>query len=130
MLAPTGVAALNVKGQTIHSFFKFPPHVTPETLHNAKTPKKFLEMLRHLETIVIDEVSMVRADMMDNIDIALRFHLKSTRPFGGLQMIFIGDLYQLPPVVTSDEKELFKTHYSTPYFFQRGSNARSSNGIC
>ncbi len=117
VLAPTGVAALNVKGQTIHSFFKFPPHVTPETLHNAKTPKKFLEMLRHLETIVIDEVSMVRADMMDNIDIALRFHLKSTRPFGGLQMIFIGDLYQLPPVVTSDEKELFKTHYSTPYFF-------------
>lgn len=117
VLAPTGVAALNVKGQTIHSFFKFAPHVTPETVEKTEAPKKFLEMLRHLETIVIDEVSMVRADMLDCIDISLRFHLNSNRPFGGLQMIFIGDLYQLPPVVTNDEKELFKTHYATPYFF-------------
>ncbi len=118
VLAPTGVAALNVKGQTIHSFFKFPPHITPQTVQNGKSSKKFIQMIRHLETIVIDEVSMLRADMMDCIDIALRFHLKSTRPFGGLQMIFIGDLYQLPPVVSGiEEKELFSTHYKTPYFF-------------
>lgn len=118
VLAPTGVAALNVKGQTIHSFFKFPPHITPETVKNLKSTKKFIEMLRHLDTIVIDEVSMVRADMMDCIDLAMKHHLKSKKPFGGVQMIFIGDLYQLPPVVSGpQEKELFKTHYKTPYFF-------------
>ena len=118
VLAPTGVAALNVEGQTIHSFFRFPTTITPQTVRKKKPSKQFLELLKKLDAIVIDEVSMVRADMMDCIDEALRFCLKNEKPFGGLQMVFIGDLYQLPPVVAGrEERELFKTYYKSPYFF-------------
>jgi ATP-dependent DNA helicase PIF1 len=118
VLAPTGVAALNVKGQTIHSFFLFPPHITPQTVSKHPPSKKLGTLLRKIDTIVIDEVSMVRADTMDCIDTALRFYRKTDEPFGGLQMIFIGDLYQLPPVVSGkDECELFQTYYESPYFF-------------
>ncbi len=118
ILAPTGVAALNVKGQTIHSFFRFPTIITPQTVRDKKPSKTFLELLKRLDTVIIDEVSMVRADLMDCIDEALRFCLKSEEPFGGLQMVFIGDLYQLPPVVAGqEEKELFRTYYESPYFF-------------
>ncbi|KKP37396.1 MAG: TPR domain protein [Candidatus Peregrinibacteria bacterium GW2011_GWA2_33_10] len=118
VLAPTGVAALNVKGQTIHSFFGFPPTITPHSLFKKKFSKKVLEVLRKLDAIIIDEVSMVRADLMDCVDEALRFCLNDNSPFGGLQMIFIGDLYQLPPVVADvSEKELFRSYYKSPYFF-------------
>lgn len=118
VLAPTGVAAINVRGQTIHSFFHFPPHITKDKIREKNPPKKLIELLKHVDTIVIDEISMVRADLLDCVDEALRFYLKSERPFGGIQMIFIGDLYQLPPVVSSrEEREMFQTYYQSPYFF-------------
>lgn len=117
VLAPTGVAALNVKGQTIHSFFHFPPNITPQTVQKKKPSAKFQELVKKLDTIVIDEVSMVRADLLDCIDTMLRMIMKTQEPFGGIQMVFIGDLYQLPPVVGRDEKEFFNTYYNSPYFF-------------
>ena len=116
VLAPTGVAAINVKGQTIHSFFNFKPNVTPDTVGKIRPRDK--DIYRKIDAIIIDEISMVRADLLDCVDIFLRKHgRKKARPFGGIQMIFIGDLYQLPPVVTSREKALFKDHYRSPYFF-------------
>jgi len=117
VLAPTGVAAINVGGQTIHSFFRFKPDVTPESARK-KLRGEDREIYHGLDAIVIDEVSMVRADLMDCVDASLRVNgpVKGA-PFGGLQMIFIGDLYQLPPVVTPAEKMLFKTLYPSPYFF-------------
>jgi energy-coupling factor transporter ATP-binding protein EcfA2 len=119
ILAPTGVAAVNVQGQTIHSFFHFKPSVTPSSIkRKKKTEKGKPTIYKKLTTIVIDEVSMVRADLLDCIDKFLRFNGPDEKqPFGGVQMIFIGDLYQLPPVVTSAEREIFKSHYPTPYFF-------------
>ncbi len=118
VLAPTGVAALNVKGQTIHSFFNFYVDVTPQKIHEKKTKPRNAKLYKKLQTIIIDEVSMVRADLLDCIDVFLRMYgPKAMQPFGGVQMIFIGDLYQLPPVVTSQEREIFHTYYKTPYFF-------------
>lgn len=115
VLAPTGVSALNVRGQTIHSFFGFKPNVTLKSIKKIKRSGK--NIYKELDAIVIDETSMVRADLLDCIDRFLRLNAGSKKPFGGVQMIFIGDLYQLPPVVTSSEKEFFNTHYQTPYFF-------------
>ncbi len=118
VLAPTGVAALNVKGQTIHSFFNFYIDVTPDKIRKKKTRPKDEKLYKKLKTIIIDEVSMVRADLLDCVDTFLRMYGPSkSKPFGGVQMIFVGDLYQLPPVVTAQEKEIFTTHYKTPYFF-------------
>ncbi|MDD5168848.1 MAG: AAA family ATPase [Syntrophales bacterium] len=117
VLAPTGVAAINVGGQTIHSFFGFKPDVTPAGIRKKDKGEK-KNLYRKLTTIVIDEVSMVRADLLDCVDKFLRLNGPDfTLPFGGVQMIFIGDLYQLPPVVTSSQKEIFRSHYATPYFF-------------
>jgi len=115
-LAPTGVAAINVKGQTIHSFFGFPPHpISSDHIRKRKDRKLFEE----LDTIIIDEISMVRADMLDAINYFMRINGKyRSRPFGGAQMIFIGDLFQLPPVVSNDvEKRLFEFMYETPFFY-------------
>ena len=118
VLAPTGVAALNVKGQTIHRFFNFYIDVTPEKIRKKDTRPKDTKLYKKLRTIIIDEASMVRADLLDCIDTFLRMYGPSpSKPFGGVQMIFVGDLYQLPPVVTGQEKEIFTTHYKTPYFF-------------
>jgi ATP-dependent DNA helicase PIF1 len=118
VLAPTGVSALNVKGQTIHSFFGFPPSITPEKARRERPTQTLLEILKNLDVIVIDEVSMVRADLMDCIDEALRHFLQTSESFGGVQMVFIGDLHQLPPVVAGDEERArFKTEYPSPYFF-------------
>lgn len=117
VLAPTGIAALNVQGQTIHSFCGFPPGVIKSQVEKISSwsPKK--KLLANLEVMVIDEVSMVRADMLDCIDKFLRLNGKTANlPFGGVQMIFIGDLFQLPPVVTNNETVLF-SDYSSPYFF-------------
>ncbi len=115
ILAPTGVAAVNVGGQTIHSFLKFPPSIiqrdTIKRLWNTK-------LIANLEMMVIDEVSMVRADLMDGIDHALRLNRhEPSRPFGGVQMVFIGDLFQLCPVVEPGAREILAERYSTPYFF-------------
>ncbi len=115
-LAPTGVAAINVKGQTIHSFFGFPPHpISSDHIRKRKNRKVYEE----LDTIIIDEISMVRADMLDAINYFMRINGKyRSRPFGGAQMIFIGDLFQLPPVVSNDvEKRLFEFMYETPFFY-------------
>lgn len=119
ILAPTGVAALNVGGATLHSFFRLPPRpLHPDEIKplRSKTKRK---LYQSVEIIIIDEVSMVRADMMDVIDRFMRVNGKDrTKPFGGVQMIFIGDLFQLPPVVSSDEEaRLFSTTYSSPFFF-------------
>jgi ATP-dependent exoDNAse (exonuclease V) alpha subunit len=120
VLAPTGVAALNVQGQTIHSFFGFPPRIiTPQEASRKVTRKDLLRLYRNLEVLVIDEISMVRADMLDGIDRFLRVNRENYKPFGGVQVVFFGDLFQLPPVVTRDpiEQAYFQEYYETPYFF-------------
>ncbi len=118
VLAPTGVAAVNIKGQTIHSFFNFRPDITPDLARSIRLRRGQKDLLRGLDTVVIDEVSMVRADLMDCIDVFLRHNgPERKQPFGGIQMIFVGDLHQLPPVVTRVEREIFDGHYPSPYFF-------------
>lgn len=118
VLAPTGVAALNIQGQTIHSFFKFRANVTLQSIRRIKESKQTENIYKKLDVIVIDEISMVRADLLDCVDRFLRLNGKNPiLPFGGTQMIFIGDFYQLPPVVTSQEERIFLTHYKSPYFF-------------
>jgi hypothetical protein len=116
VLAPTGVAALNIQGQTIHSFFGFKPNVTPDKIRKVAGQEGHI--YKEFDTIIIDEISMVRADLLDCVEKFLRLNgPKRKQWFGGIQMIFIGDLYQLPPVVTSTEKEIFSHRYGTPYFF-------------
>ncbi len=116
VLAPTGVAAVNVEGQTIHSFFHFKPDITLAKVKKMKPKKK--EIYKKLDTIIIDEISMVRADLLDYIDVFLRKWGKTKgMAFGGVQMVFIGDLYQLPPVVSRGEGESFSNSYDSPYFF-------------
>jgi ATP-dependent exoDNAse (exonuclease V) alpha subunit len=116
-LAPTGVAAVNVGGQTIHSFFGFRPDITPGAIR-TKIRGDRKDLYKKLTAIVIDEVSMMRADLLDCVDQFLRLNGPDKKePFGGIQMIFIGDLYQLPPVVTGRDKEIFYTQYTSPYFF-------------
>jgi len=118
VIAPTGVAALNVKGQTIHSFFKFKPNITLDIIRMSRAAADGESIYQKLDAIIIDEISMVRADLLDCIDKFLRLNGPATdRPFGGIQMIFIGDLYQLPPVISGSEKKGFKSFYRTPYFY-------------
>jgi len=121
--APTGVAALNVGGQTIHRLFSFPPTVTPEMVaSDGYYPRRSIGVLKSLETLVIDEISMVRADLLDSVDAALRrFGPHPGEPFGGVQMVFVGDPYQLPPVITEAEETHFRTRYATPFFFSADS---------
>jgi len=117
VLAPTGVAAVNIGGQTIHSFFGFRPDITIEKVLRRKHPRN-PEVYKNLEVLIIDEISMVRADLLDCINTFLTMHgPEKGRPFGGVQLIFIGDLYQLPPIVTYKEKEIFSEMYLSPYFF-------------
>lgn len=114
-LAPTGVAALHIRGQTIHSFFKFPPKmISRDDIKKRKNHRLY----KKVACIVIDEISMVRADMMDAIDIFLKKNRENPEPFGGVQMIFFGDLFQLPPVIANAfERQYLQTHYESPYFF-------------
>lgn len=126
VLAPTGVAAVNIKGQTIHSFFKFRPDITPDSVAEIRIRRKSRELYKKLDTVVIDEISMVRSDLLDCIDKFLRIYGKCPGiAFGGVQMVLFGDLYQLPPVVTDRERELFKGVYNGPYFF----NAKVYNDV-
>ena len=127
VLATTGVAALNIDGQTIHSFFKLPPNIVKEKVLEHKLSDKRKKLIAHLDMIIIDEASMLRSDLLDCIDVSLRHHRQEeTLAFGGVQMVFIGDLYQLPPVVSGDEeREIFKKQYSSPYFFSAKSSATS-----
>jgi len=118
VLAPTGIAALNVGGSTLHSFFRLPPRPIYQDEIKVVSSKR-RKLYKSVDTIIIDEVSMVRADMMDVIDQFLRLNGKNPqKPFGGAQMIFIGDLFQLPPVVSNNEEaKLFSSTYLSPFFF-------------
>jgi ATP-dependent exoDNAse (exonuclease V) alpha subunit len=117
VLAPTGVAALNVHGQTIHSFFGFKPDVTLDKVKKRR-PSTTPSVFQQLDAVIIDEVSMVRADLLDCVDKFLRLNgPKTGEPFGGIQMIFIGDLYQLPPVINNTERGSYDELYRTPYFY-------------
>ena len=115
VLAPTGVAAVNVGGQTIHSFFGFPPrYIDPRNIRRSRNKK----LVEKLDTVIIDEVSMVRADLMDGVDYALRINRdEMKKPFGGAQMIFFGDLFQLSPVLDKESREVMGEIYESPYFF-------------
>jgi len=115
VLAPTGVAAVNIGGQTIHSFFRFPPRLIQKD--NIRR-RRNSEIIKKLDTVIIDEVSMVRADLMDGIDYALRINRDEMKlPFGGVQMIFFGDLFQLSPVVEKEARDILEQLYDSPYFF-------------
>lgn len=126
--APTGIAALNVDGYTIHRLFSFN---TTTTLDDVRAkhyyPSRFAKTLASLDTLIIDEASMVRADLFDMLAGSLeRFGPMRGTPFGGVQMVLVGDLYQLPPVVTEHEVEYFSTRYETPYFFSADSFQRDN----
>lgn len=116
VLAPTGVAALNVGGQTIHSLFGFPPRLIQA--RDIRPNRRYKRLFANLEILIIDEISMVRADVMEAIDLALKLNRNSHEPFGGVQLVMFGDLFQLPPVVSSaQERQYFSYRYATPYFF-------------
>ncbi len=115
VLAPTGVAALNAGGATIHSFFRFPPRI--QDLGSIRIPDD-RRLYQRLDLIIIDEASMLRADMLDSIDTFLRACNESHEPFGGVRLLLIGDMFQLPPVVTRAEGEVLDARgYDSPYFF-------------
>jgi len=126
VIAPTGVAAVNIGGQTVHSFFGFRPDITVNKVERDYKKVRKAKLYAQLDALVIDEISMVRADLLDCVNTFLKMHGRvKGKPFGGIQMIFFGDLYQLPPVVTSSEKEIFEDVYKSPYFF----NANVMNEI-
>lgn len=115
-LAPTGIAAVNVGGQTIHSFFKLAPK--PIEFRDLKVESQMIPVIDNIDLIIIDEISMVRADMMDVIDISLQLYRRNNLPFGGIRIIAVGDTNQLPPVVASDaEREMIADRYKSKYFF-------------
>jgi len=122
VVAPTGVAAINAGGMTIHSFFQLPfgPFL-PGNAHEVARQRKFsgdkIRLIQSLDLLVIDEISMVRADLLDGIDDVLRRYRDRNKPFGGVQLLMIGDLHQLPPVVKDEEWHLLREYYDTAYFF-------------
>jgi ATP-dependent DNA helicase PIF1 len=114
VLAPTGVAALNINGLTIHRFFKFDINLTDDRFDALdKSDDKF----RFLDYLIVDEISMVRSDMLDYIDKFLKIAKNNSKPFGGIPVLLVGDLYQLPPIVKNEEKEYFRDKYDSEYFF-------------
>lgn len=122
VVAPTGIAAINANGVTIHSFFQLPfaPYVPNSTFNTEgifRMSKEKQRILRTLNLLVIDEISMVRADLLDSIDMVLRRYRDRSKPFGGVQLLLIGDLQQLPPVVKDEEWTLLSKYYDSPYFF-------------
>lgn len=128
VLAPTGIAAINAGGSTIHSFFHLPFHPFVPDDNRFQTPgrlksflkynKEHVKLIKNIELIIIDEISMVRADVIDFIDRILRVYCGNYRqPFGGKQLLFVGDVFQLEPVVTRDEREILSKFYDTSHFF-------------
>ncbi len=122
VVAPTGVAAINAGGQTIHSFFQLPfgplpPNASTITAQLHRMKKQKLNLMRSLDLLIIDEISMVRADVLDAIDAVLRRVRRSQKPFGGVQLLMIGDVHQLAPVAKPEEWEVLSPYYDTPYFF-------------
>ena len=126
VVAPTGIAALNVDGYTVHRLFGFRTTTTLADVRGGEyRPGRFAKTLASLQTLIIDEASMMRADVFDMVAAALsRFGPAPGAPFGGVQIVLVGDLYQLPPVVSDGETEFFSTTYETPYFFSAGSFER------
>jgi len=122
VVAPTGVAAINAKGVTIHSFFQlnFAPFVPDTKPANEffRFSKEKINIIRSFDLLVIDEISMVRADLLDAVDYVLRHFRQNEQPFGGVQLLMIGDLEQLAPVVKEDEWRLLNAHYQSPFFFE------------
>lgn len=133
VLAPTGIAAINAEGVTIHSFFQLPlsPYI-PGTTFDRSEKKYFRfskikrDIIRTLDLLVIDEISMVRADLLDAIDSVMRRYRDRTKPFGGAQLLMIGDLQQLAPVIKDEEWTLLNSVYDTPYFFSSKALALAS----
>lgn len=126
VVAPTGVAAINAEGVTIHSLFQLPFEPFLPSFEGRRSylsgsrfrmNKTKIDLLRKAELLIIDEVSMLRADILDAIDYVLKHYRRSDEPFGGLQMLYIGDLFQLPPVVVDGEWEILKQYYRSPFFF-------------
>ena len=128
VVAPTGVAALNVDGYTIHRLFSFGSSTTLDDVRGGRyRPGRFAKVLEGLDTLIIDEASMLRADMLDQVEAALRrFGPKRGQPFGGVQIVLVGDLFQLPPVVPDSEKGWLAARYETPYFFSSESFSSAS----
>lgn len=127
VLAPTGIAAINAGGSTLHSFFKLPfhpllpddPNLRGKRLHDfLKYSSDHRKLIKNIELVIIDEISMVRADIIDFIDKVLRVYSQNMRePFGGKQLLLVGDVFQLEPVVKSDEREILNRFYPNPFFF-------------
>ena len=126
ILAPTGIAAINAGGQTLHSFFRLPFHplLPNDTRYDRRHLKETLKytsaqrkLIREVELIIIDEISMVRADIIDFIDKVLRAYTRSYEPFGGKQLLLVGDIYQLEPVVREEDRQLLQPFYASAYFF-------------
>lgn len=123
IVAPTGVAAINAKGVTIHSFFQIPfgPILPNQDINSGAFNRKFsrtkINIIKSLDLLIIDEVSMVRADLLDGIDKILRRFRNREKVFGGVQVLMIGDLQQLSPVVNENEWNLLKNHYKNAFFF-------------
>ena len=126
ILAPTGIAAINAGGSTLHSFFRLPFHplLPNDSRYDRRHIKETLKytgaqrkLIREVELIIIDEISMVRADIIDFIDKLLRVYTRNPEPFGGKQLLLVGDIFQLEPVLKDDERQLLQPFYPSPYFF-------------
>ena len=126
ILAPTGIAAINAGGSTLHSFFRLPFHplLPNDSRYDRRHIKETLKyngaqrkLIREVELIIIDEISMVRADIIDFIDKVLRIYTRNPEPFGGKQLLLVGDIFQLEPVLKEDERQLLQPFYPSPYFF-------------
>ncbi|PID71604.1 MAG: helicase [Desulfobulbus propionicus] len=123
VVAPTGVAAINAGGVTLHSFFGLPfgPFVPGSDSYSGsryhRLSREKLKIIKSLDLLVIDEISMVRADMLDAVDHVLRTQRRNNQPFGGVQLLMVGDLQQLAPVVTANEQPIIDQYYASPYFF-------------
>ncbi len=132
--APTGVAAINAGGVTLHSLFQLPfaPFIPgsdhSSSVANFRFSREKKNVIKNLDLLVIDEVSMVRGDLLDSVDHVFRWIRRSQKPFGGVQLLLIGDLYQLPPVVKNNEWQLLANHYQSPYFFS--SHALAKTELC
>ena len=123
ILASTGISAIKAKGKTIHSFFLFPPRI----LINEKIKRLRSNIIKNVDTILIDECSMIRCDLLDAIDQSLRLNRNSDESFGGVQIILLGDIHQLPPVIRENERDIFDSFYPNGHYFFHANCYQNSN---
>ena len=123
ILASTGISAIKAKGKTIHSFFLFPPRI----LINEKVKRLRSKIINNIDTILIDECSMIRCDVLDAIDKSLRLNRNSEKSFGGVQIILLGDIHQLPPVIRENEQDIFDNFYPNGHYFFNANCYSESN---